>query len=121
MHGIPMKATEKTISGVHIFEGRLDPGYVSRRSRKKQKKSHFRSGYNEIAAICIGKLKLNRIYHRYGYMQRRYKRMSKPFNGAAYWLTKVIQGKFYLLIFHMKILRGSHSNVLFKLRILFVQ
>lgn len=95
MHGIPMKATEKTISGVHIFEGRLDPGYVSRRSRKKQKKSHFRSGYSEIAAICIGKLKLNRIYHRYGYMRKKYKRMSKPFNGAAYNKeTEILLGEF---------------------------
>lgn len=94
MHGIPVKATERTVSGAHIFFDSLDSTYVSRRSRKKQRKAHFRSAYNEIVAVvCVEDLELYRIYRRYAYMRRKYKRMlrkaSKKYSQNA--LDKTIQ------------------------------
>lgn len=66
MHGVPLKAHPR-LNGCRICSVRLDNRFVSKRSRKKQKKMLFRGCYNPIAEDALrDDLKLKRIYHRYG-------------------------------------------------------
>lgn len=73
MHGIPLKARAKTLYDGEVI--RFSNKYVSKRSRKKQKKAHFRSCFNPIVEqeLCDNPI-LRKYYHRYGYMKKRYKK-----------------------------------------------
>ena len=67
MHGVPLKAHPR-LNGYRICSVRLDNRYVSKRSRKKQKKIRFRGCffYQITEAGLHDNPKLKRIYHRYG-------------------------------------------------------
>lgn len=67
MHGVPLKAHPR-LNGYRICSVRLDNRYVSKRSRKKQKKIRFRGCffYQITEAGLHDNPKLKRIYYRYG-------------------------------------------------------
>lgn len=67
MHGVPLKAHPR-LNGYRICSVRLDNRYVSKRSRKKQKKIRFRGCffYQITEAGLHDNPKLQRIYYRYG-------------------------------------------------------
>lgn len=76
MHGIPLKAKGRTQYGGKIIQ--IPISYVSKRNRKKQKKAHFRSSYNQIAEKTLeNKPNIKRLYHRYGYMKKKYRKKLK--------------------------------------------
>lgn len=66
MHEIPLKANPR-FKGGKIFTYFFDGRYVSKRSRKKRKKMHFRGCINpSIEYELHNNPKFARIYHRYG-------------------------------------------------------
>lgn len=75
MHGVPLKAHPR-LNGCRICSVRLDNRYVSKRSRKKQKKIRFRGCffYQIIEAGLHDNPKLKRIYHRYGAWRKKFRK-----------------------------------------------
>jgi len=77
MHGIPLKSKKMNIYGVCIYS-LVQSEYLSKRSKKKIKKEHFRHSVN----ICkLTELEHNpnsiRIYNRYGYARKKMMRKIK--------------------------------------------
>lgn len=73
MHGIPLKTKARTENGCNIFK--ITEKYVSKRSKKKRAKAHFRCCFNPIIESQLeNNPKAKRIYHRYGYMKKKCKK-----------------------------------------------
>lgn len=74
MHGVPLKTKVKNQCGEDIIIW-VPNKYVSKRSKKKQKKAHFQNSFNPMVESYLSdKPDLKRIYRRYGYMYRKYRR-----------------------------------------------
>ena len=79
MHGIPLKTNGITEFGGVVIK--LKKGYISKRSKKKRKKYHFRGTLNLIVESTLAnKPDEKRIYHRYGYMKKTYKKKIHALN-----------------------------------------
>lgn len=73
MHGIPLKTKARTENGCNIFKiFKISEKYVSKRSKKKRAKAHFRCCFNPIIESQLeNNPKAKQIYHRYGYMKKK--------------------------------------------------
>ena len=82
MHGVPLKAHPR-LNGYRICSVRLDNRYVSKRSRKKQKKIRFRGCffYQITEAGLHDNPKLQRIYYRYGAWRKKLRKKTSRKGG----------------------------------------
>lgn len=75
MHGLALKTKAKDPFGGQLI-GLSANKYVSKRSKKKRRKANFRGCFNPFVESSLPE-EAKRIYHRYGYMPRKYKRLLK--------------------------------------------
>lgn len=77
LHSIPMHTKPRTKDGAIIYCLNIDQ-YLSKRSKKKRKKAHFRHSFNPLTeSVLKGNPRAARLWHRYGYMKKILRRKAK--------------------------------------------